>query len=87
MIRRSSILGKPVAMLLLGRDATVTICRSHTTELPAIQVARIGVSSLVRTGTPRLISVRPNTATPGAMSSSDESRQHAPVNDPREEQR
>jgi methylenetetrahydrofolate dehydrogenase (NADP+)/methenyltetrahydrofolate cyclohydrolase len=36
VIGRSPILGKPMAMLLLGRDATVTICHSRTRELPDI---------------------------------------------------
>jgi methylenetetrahydrofolate dehydrogenase (NADP+)/methenyltetrahydrofolate cyclohydrolase len=34
VIGRSAILGKPAAMLLLGRDATVTICHSKTCDLP-----------------------------------------------------
>ncbi len=33
---RSSVVGKPLAMLLLKRDATVTICHSKTTELQKI---------------------------------------------------
>jgi methylenetetrahydrofolate dehydrogenase (NADP+)/methenyltetrahydrofolate cyclohydrolase len=33
VIGRSSILGKPVGMLLLGRDATVTYCHSRTSNL------------------------------------------------------
>jgi methylenetetrahydrofolate dehydrogenase (NADP+)/methenyltetrahydrofolate cyclohydrolase len=36
VIGRSEIVGKPMAMLLLQRDATVTICHSKTPELPAI---------------------------------------------------
>jgi methylenetetrahydrofolate dehydrogenase (NADP+)/methenyltetrahydrofolate cyclohydrolase len=36
VIGRSPILGKPAAMLLLARDATVTVCHSHTTDLPGI---------------------------------------------------
>ena len=36
VVGRSPILGKPVGMLLLGRDATVTYCHSRTTELPSI---------------------------------------------------
>src|SRR5262249_30278117 len=34
VIGRSPILGKPVSMLLLARDATVTVCHSRTRELP-----------------------------------------------------
>ena len=36
VIGRSEIVGKPMAMLLLQRDATVTICHSKTPELPAV---------------------------------------------------
>lgn len=36
VIGRSPILGKPVAMLLLNADATVTICHSKTENLPEI---------------------------------------------------
>ncbi|MEX0885079.1 MAG: tetrahydrofolate dehydrogenase/cyclohydrolase catalytic domain-containing protein [Phycisphaeraceae bacterium] len=36
VIGRSAILGKPMAGLLLNRDATVTICHSKTRDLPAV---------------------------------------------------
>ncbi|WP_406115798.1 bifunctional 5,10-methylenetetrahydrofolate dehydrogenase/5,10-methenyltetrahydrofolate cyclohydrolase [Kitasatospora purpeofusca] len=36
VVGRSPILGKPVGMLLLGRDATVTYCHSRTVDLPSI---------------------------------------------------
>jgi methylenetetrahydrofolate dehydrogenase (NADP+)/methenyltetrahydrofolate cyclohydrolase len=36
VIGRSEIVGKPVALLLLQRDATVTICHSRTADLAAI---------------------------------------------------
>jgi methylenetetrahydrofolate dehydrogenase (NADP+)/methenyltetrahydrofolate cyclohydrolase len=36
VIGRSPILGKPMAMMLLNADATVTICHSRTRDLPAI---------------------------------------------------
>lgn len=36
VIGRSPILGKPVAMLFLNEDATVTICHSRTQNLPDI---------------------------------------------------
>jgi methylenetetrahydrofolate dehydrogenase (NADP+) / methenyltetrahydrofolate cyclohydrolase len=39
VVGRSPILGKPVGMLLLARNATVTYCHSHTTDLPA-QISR-----------------------------------------------
>jgi len=48
MVGRSMVVGKPLAMLLLGEHATVTICHSRTADLPAetkaadIVVAAIG---------------------------------------------
>ena len=36
VIGRSNIVGKPIAMLLLHRHATVTICHSRTRDLPAV---------------------------------------------------
>lgn len=35
VVGRSNVVGKPVAQLLLQRDATVTICHRHTPELTA----------------------------------------------------
>lgn len=53
VIGRSPILGKPVGMLLLARNATVTYCHSHTTELPAIvKQADIVVAAV---GRPRFV--------------------------------
>ena len=54
VIGRSDIVGKPMAMLLLHRDATVTIAHSRTPDLPAtcrqadILVAAIGKAGFVR---------------------------------------
>ncbi|MDZ7781819.1 MAG: bifunctional methylenetetrahydrofolate dehydrogenase/methenyltetrahydrofolate cyclohydrolase FolD [Halioglobus sp.] len=36
VVGRSPILGKPMAMMLLQRNATVTICHSRTRDLPAL---------------------------------------------------
>ena len=36
VVGRSNLVGKPIAMLLLSRNATVTIAHSHTKDLPAI---------------------------------------------------
>jgi methylenetetrahydrofolate dehydrogenase (NADP+)/methenyltetrahydrofolate cyclohydrolase len=36
VVGRSHLVGKPVAMMLLQRNATVTICHSKTTDLPAV---------------------------------------------------
>ena len=53
VIGRSNIVGKPMALLLLQRDATVTICHSQTRELPAItREADVLVAAL---GRPRAI--------------------------------
>src|SRR5262245_660657 len=51
VIGRSDIVGKPVAMLLLNSNATVTVCHSKTRDLPA--VARQGdilVAAMGRAG-------------------------------------
>lgn len=36
VVGRSPILGKPMAMMLLGADATVTVCHSRTKNLPDV---------------------------------------------------
>ncbi|MHA1812896.1 MAG: bifunctional 5,10-methylenetetrahydrofolate dehydrogenase/5,10-methenyltetrahydrofolate cyclohydrolase [Candidatus Thorarchaeota archaeon] len=36
IINRSTIVGKPLIMLLLNRNITVTVCHSHTRDLPSI---------------------------------------------------
>lgn len=49
VIGRSPILGKPVAMLLLNENATVTICHSRTANLPEIvRTADIVVAAVGR---------------------------------------
>ncbi len=54
VIGRSNIVGKPAALLLLQRHATVTICHSRTADLPAvvreadIVVAAIGKAEAVK---------------------------------------
>ena len=51
VIGRSEIVGKPMAMLLLQRDATVTICHSKTPDLPAVAAqADILVAAIGRAG-------------------------------------
>jgi methylenetetrahydrofolate dehydrogenase (NADP+) / methenyltetrahydrofolate cyclohydrolase len=51
VIGRSPILGKPVGMLLLARNATVTYCHSRTRNLPAItRTADILVAAVGRPG-------------------------------------
>jgi methylenetetrahydrofolate dehydrogenase (NADP+)/methenyltetrahydrofolate cyclohydrolase len=49
VIGRSDIVGKPMAMLLLHRDATVTVCHSRTVNLPALaKTADILVAAIGR---------------------------------------
>jgi methylenetetrahydrofolate dehydrogenase (NADP+) / methenyltetrahydrofolate cyclohydrolase len=51
VIGRSEIVGKPMAMLLLHRDATVTVCHSKTPDLPAVaREADILVAAIGRAG-------------------------------------
>jgi methylenetetrahydrofolate dehydrogenase (NADP+)/methenyltetrahydrofolate cyclohydrolase len=51
VIGRSDIVGKPMAMLLLQRDATVTICHSKTPDLPSVAAsADILVAAIGRAG-------------------------------------
>ncbi len=54
VIGRSNIVGKPMAMLLLHQNGTVTICHSHTKNLSEITknadilVAAVGVAKFVK---------------------------------------
>ena len=51
IVGRSNIVGKPLAMLLLRENATVTICHSRTSNLPAItSQADILVAAIGRAG-------------------------------------
>jgi len=51
VIGRSEIVGKPMAMLLLHRDATVTVCHSKTPDLPGVaREADILVAAIGRAG-------------------------------------
>ena len=53
VVGRSPILGKPLAMMLLNRHATVTICHSRTIDLP--DVVREGDIVVGAVGKPRFI--------------------------------
>src|SRR5215813_9012444 len=60
VIGRSDLVGKPVAMLLLNNNATVTVCHSKTRDLPA--VARQGDILVAAMGRPGFVTrdfVRP----------------------------
>jgi methylenetetrahydrofolate dehydrogenase (NADP+)/methenyltetrahydrofolate cyclohydrolase len=54
VVGRSEILGLPMGMLLLRRNATVTYCHSHTTDLPEqvrsadVLIAAVGRPELIR---------------------------------------
>jgi methylenetetrahydrofolate dehydrogenase (NADP+)/methenyltetrahydrofolate cyclohydrolase len=51
VIGRSDIVGKPMALLLLHRDATVTVCHSRTANLPELaRSADILVAAIGRPG-------------------------------------
>jgi methylenetetrahydrofolate dehydrogenase (NADP+)/methenyltetrahydrofolate cyclohydrolase len=51
VIGRSDIVGKPMALLLLHRHATVTICHSRTVDLPRVAAAAdILVAAIGRPG-------------------------------------
>jgi len=63
VIGRSEIVGKPMALLLLQRNATVTICHSRTRDLPAVcREADILVAAIGRAGF-----VTPDFIKPGAI--------------------
>jgi len=53
VIGRSTVVGKPLAFLLIAADATVTVCHSRTIDLPAVAasadilVAAVGRPALV----------------------------------------
>jgi 5,10-methylene-tetrahydrofolate dehydrogenase/methenyl tetrahydrofolate cyclohydrolase len=54
VLGRSNIVGLPVALLLIGKNATVTVCHSRTRDLPGvihqadILIAAIGKMEMVR---------------------------------------
>src|SRR5438876_1188923 len=63
VVGRSDIVGKPVAMLLLNANATVTVCHSKTRDLPAVcRAAEILVAAIGRAGMITRDFVRPGAA-------------------------
>ncbi|MET8795204.1 bifunctional 5,10-methylenetetrahydrofolate dehydrogenase/5,10-methenyltetrahydrofolate cyclohydrolase [Nocardia sp. NPDC004568] len=51
IVGRSNVVGKPLAQLLLAKNATVTVCHSRTTNLPAVTaVADVVVAAAGRIG-------------------------------------
>jgi methylenetetrahydrofolate dehydrogenase (NADP+)/methenyltetrahydrofolate cyclohydrolase len=63
VVGRSVVVGKPATQLLLGRNATVTICHSRTTDLPSItRQADVLVAAVGRPGL-----IGPGYVSPGAV--------------------
>lgn len=54
VVGRSALVGKPVALMLLAKDATVTVCHSRTSDLPAVcrsadvLVAAVGRANMIK---------------------------------------
>ncbi|QSB16491.1 bifunctional 5,10-methylenetetrahydrofolate dehydrogenase/5,10-methenyltetrahydrofolate cyclohydrolase [Natronosporangium hydrolyticum] len=63
VVGRSTVVGKPLAQLLLDRDATVTVCHSRTADLVA--VTRSGELVVAAVGRTHLIG--PEYVSPGAV--------------------
>jgi len=63
IVGRSNIVGKPLAVLLLQENATVTVCHSRTRELPAItSQADILIAAIGRPGYIRAEHIREGAA-------------------------
>ncbi len=63
VVGRSNIVGKPMALLLLRENATVTVCHSRTSDLPS--VCRLGDILAVAVGRAKM--VRRDWVKPGAI--------------------
>jgi methylenetetrahydrofolate dehydrogenase (NADP+)/methenyltetrahydrofolate cyclohydrolase len=60
VLGRSEIVGKPMALLLMHADATVTVCHSRTRDLPSVtREADLLVAAIGRAGLVRAEHVRP----------------------------
>ena len=60
VLGRSDIVGKPMALLLMHADATVTVCHSRTRDLPAVtREGDILVAAMGRAGFVRAEHVKP----------------------------
>jgi methylenetetrahydrofolate dehydrogenase (NADP+)/methenyltetrahydrofolate cyclohydrolase len=63
VIGRSDIVGKPMALLLLHRDATVTVCHSRTPNLAEVcRTADILVAAVGRAGLVTKAFIKPGAA-------------------------
>ena len=56
VVGRSLVVGKPAAMMLIGKDATVTVCHTRTVDMPA--VCREGEILIISTGRPKIVDKR-----------------------------
>lgn len=53
VVGRSLVVGKPAAMMLIGKHATVTVCHTRTTDMSA--VCREGEILIVSAGRPKIV--------------------------------
>jgi len=53
VVGRSLVVGKPAAMMLIGKNATVTVCHTRTVDMPA--VCREGEILIVSAGRPKIV--------------------------------
>jgi methylenetetrahydrofolate dehydrogenase (NADP+)/methenyltetrahydrofolate cyclohydrolase len=63
VVGRSAVVGKPVAQLLLARDATVTVCHSRTADLAAVTAS----AEVLVVGAGRAGLIGPAYVSPGAV--------------------
>ncbi len=63
VVGRSNVVGKPMAILFLQKNATVTVCHSHTANLP--EICRQADVLVVAVGRPEL--VKKDWVKPGAV--------------------
>jgi len=56
VVGRSLVVGKPAAMMLIGKNATVTVCHTRTVNMPA--VCREGEILIISTGRPKIVDKR-----------------------------
>jgi methylenetetrahydrofolate dehydrogenase (NADP+)/methenyltetrahydrofolate cyclohydrolase len=62
VVGRSAVVGRPVALLLIAANATVTVCHSHTKGL--VEIAREAEILVAAVGKPRFVT--PEMVKPGA---------------------
>ena len=56
VVGRSLVVGKPVAMMLIAKHATVTVCHTRTLDMPS--VCREGEILIVSAGRPKIVDKR-----------------------------